>query len=139
MVGKPEISVSRYVPYEEALQMAHEVYDYIRDQEMLALMKGKPLFTISKYEGSKPAEMENQVENTATPAQEEAKPEVTAPPTPYVIQVDPWKGKTMNELSNEELKYILEKTQGKEQALAKELNVEATNEVKKRMANKSAS
>lgn len=130
MVGKPEVSVTRYVPYEEALQMAHEVYDYIRDQEMLALMKGKPLFTISKYEGNKVNEVTQQAENVVPS---------TEGPTPYVIQVDPWKGKTMAELSNEELKYILEKTRGIEQAIAKELNVEATNEVKKRMATRSAS
>lgn len=134
MAGKPEISVTRYVPYEEALQMAHEIYDYIRDQEMLAMMKGKPLFTISKYEGNKPSEMEHQAENTE-PVLEEAKQEEK----PYVIAVDPWKGKTMAELTNEELKYILEKTQGIEQPIAKELNAEAMTEVKKRMANRNAS
>lgn len=137
MVGKPEVSVTRYVPYEEALQMAHEVYDYIRDQEMLALMKGKPLFTISKYEANKITEVTQQAENTAPV--EETKTEVKAEGKPYTIQVDPWKGKTMAELSNEELKYILEKTQGIEQPIAKELNAEAMNEVKKRMANRSAS
>lgn len=130
MTGKPEVSVTRYVPYEEALQMAHEVYDYIRDQEMLALMKGKPLFTISKYEGNKTNEVAKQAE---------APPVFTEKTESYVIQVDPWKGKTMAELSNEELQYILERTQDMEQPIAKELNNEATIEVKKRMAKRSAS
>lgn len=124
MVGKPEISVSRYVPYEEALQMAHEVHDYIRDQEMLALIKGKPLFTISNFEA-------NLTQNSINNDKENNKGRTTV--DEYIIQVDPWKGKRIKDLKNEELKYILEKTRDIDNDIVKELNQEAMKEAKRRM------
>jgi len=46
MAGKPEKSVQTYIAYQDGLQMAHEVYDYIRDEETKAMVNGKPLYTI---------------------------------------------------------------------------------------------
>lgn len=50
MVGKPEKTVQTYIAFQDALQLAHEVYDYIRDEEMKALSEGKPLYTLVPYQ-----------------------------------------------------------------------------------------
>lgn len=50
MVKKSK-SVIAFVPYEEALKLAHETLDFINQAEMVAMMAGKPLYTIKpKYE-----------------------------------------------------------------------------------------
>jgi len=38
--------VETFLSYEEGLRMAHELYDYIHQAEMVAMMNGKPLYTV---------------------------------------------------------------------------------------------
>jgi len=39
-------SVQTFLSYDEALRMAHELYDYIHQAELVAMMNGKPFYTI---------------------------------------------------------------------------------------------
>jgi len=133
MIGKPEMSVTRYIPYEEALQMAHEVYDYIRDQELAALLKGKPLFTLTTYEGNQSRETESSYSNTQTFSTDTPSTSSDSS-TPYVIQGGPWKGKTFDTISNSDLLAILEKTKNPSNAAIKELHDKAIEEARKRKA-----
>jgi len=50
MAGKPEKTVQTYIAFHEGLQLAHEVYDYIRDEETKAMIAGKPLYTVMPYQ-----------------------------------------------------------------------------------------
>ena len=38
-------SVIAYLPYDETLKIAHEIVDFIKQAEITAMMKGKPLYT----------------------------------------------------------------------------------------------
>lgn len=43
---KKEKTVMSFVSYEDTLKLAHEVLDFIRQAEIVAMMNGKPLYTI---------------------------------------------------------------------------------------------
>src|SRR5699024_8181240 len=43
---KKETTVMTFLTYEDTIMMAHEVLDFIRQAELTAMMKGKPLYTI---------------------------------------------------------------------------------------------
>lgn len=45
--GPAETTATTYVHYQEAMKFAHEIYDYIRDVELMAQQEGKPLVTIT--------------------------------------------------------------------------------------------
>lgn len=123
MVGEPIKTVERYIPYEEALEMAHEVYDYIRDQEMKALINGKPLYTLTDYMDAS----NNHIESV------QLKSEFKLMNENYIVQIDPWKGVPINSISNQELKYILKKTKGIEDSAALDLHEQTMLEIRKRM------
>lgn len=126
MIGRPETTVMRVVPFGEALEMAHEVYDYIRDQELLAVLKGKPLYTISNYvkeQKQTPTPLEASVIPTDQPVNSSS----------YVITMDPWKGKRMSDLTDQELQYIIEKTKGMTVGVVVELKTHAIEEIQKRI------
>ncbi|RKL64961.1 hypothetical protein CR203_23420 [Salipaludibacillus neizhouensis] len=43
---KRQSMVETFLSYEEALKMAHELYDYIHQAELAAMLRGKPLYTV---------------------------------------------------------------------------------------------
>lgn len=43
---KKNVSVVAYIPYDEMLKIAYETIDFINHAELVAMMKGKPLYTI---------------------------------------------------------------------------------------------
>lgn len=45
MVNKEKNAVA-YIPYEDTLKIAHEVLDFISQTEIIAMLKGRPLYTI---------------------------------------------------------------------------------------------
>lgn len=71
--GKPDSNVSTYIHHIDAMKFAHEIYDYIRDVELVAQQEGKPLHTITyhshgnsqqegmamTFDGKKIADLEN--------------------------------------------------------------------------------
>lgn len=118
MIGEALKTVERYVPYEEALEMAHEVYDYIRDQEMKALINGKPLYTISEFE-------------TTSGLSDEGKHFFLG--ENQVIQMSSLESVQVGSLSHHELKHILEKTEGSMEKSILELRSRLIAEVKVRL------
>jgi hypothetical protein len=129
--GDVEKSVTRYVPQEEAIRMAREVLDYIRDQELIGQLRGKPLQTIgqSNFEESSNQNQSKTKKETMERPKEERKEKLED----YIIQVDPWKGKKISELKAEELKFIATKTKERTEGMAKELHIHALKEIKRRM------
>lgn len=62
-MANKEKTVQTYVAYEEAQKMAHEVYDYIKESELVAMIDGKPYFTLTPtYENGN--QKQNEKENT---------------------------------------------------------------------------
>ncbi|QST02335.1 hypothetical protein IMZ31_23065 (plasmid) [Pontibacillus sp. ALD_SL1] len=120
--GKSEKSVSRYIPEHEAMELAHEVYDYIRDQELIGAVKGLPLITYTPKTGSG-GQRENQKER---PPKEERK---EAPPSTYVIPINPWKGQLISSLSSDLLKGIMRKTKNRTEEVSVDLYNESLKEL----------
>lgn len=144
MIGKPEMTVVRYVPMEECYVMAHEIYDFIRDQEMLAFLRGKPLNTIMKKNKTDAikktevsvdfSEKEEYVELFDDISDEDYQRFIVS--EDYVVQSNPWIGKRIVELTNKELKYITEKTSESTHPHAIELRQASMAEIKRRVVRK---
>ncbi len=58
---KAERRVQKFISYEEGLEFAHEVTDFIRTVEMVSMINGKPLYTILPlYQSHNEQEQNNQ-------------------------------------------------------------------------------
>lgn len=141
MKNKADMTVTSYVAYKEAMKMAHEIYDFILQEEQRALLRGEPLYTIMpeydpQKERKQPASRQNPParQETAPPVRTSAPEPVPTPKDAYRISIDPWKGKTMMELTDEDLMVILRKTKGSTNEMAKEMYGHAFEEAKVRRA-----
>lgn len=115
MMGKPEKIVQTYITFNEALQMANEVYDFIRDSELKAMISGKPLYT------TMPSMSEN---NQKEYREDENKTELDE--KTFKIR------KKLENISLEELKNIYDKTKGSSLKNDKILFQYVVDEVKRR-------
>lgn len=120
MAGKPEKSVQTYIAYHEGLQMAHEVYDYIRDEETKAMVNGKPLYTIMPaFSGNSAAQ------------QTQSAP--SAPKTSSVSTKEQYQAK-IAQMTDAQLKQMYEKIKDSNSAKDAELKKMIAEEAKKRRA-----
>ena len=108
-VGPVENTVYRKVPKDEIIRMAHEVYDFIRDQELIAQLKGEPLQT-------KMAQKKTLEENDF-----------------YKVQMGDYKGRAMNDLDIKELKAIAVSTKENKTEDGKVLFNETMKELQRRV------
>ena len=131
--GAADMKVVSYVPYKEALKLAIEIHDYIMQEEQAAFLRGNPLYTVMPaFEGFK---KEGHVSDVIEPTQEVPTQEVSVGATEeaiYIISAKQWKGKTMADLSNEDLLEIIKKTKDSTNEKAKEMYEHAMAEAKKR-------
>lgn len=119
-MAKVEKTVQSYVSYEEAQKMAHEVYSYISQEEMIAMMNGKPLYTILPVRSATGTEQQEtqqqdsnyeQMETYGEPTFEES-PVETVPKPPensYIIQLGNWNGTAISQLTSVVLESIVAK------------------------------
>ena len=78
---KPNLNVEKYLSYEEGLQMAHEISDYIHQAEMRAMIAGQPLYTeMPVFHGGQQNQPESPNVPEKTAHQQEPFP---TPPEPF--------------------------------------------------------
>lgn len=117
---KVEKTVQNHVSYEEAQKMAHEVYSYISQEEMMAMINGKPLYTILPVRNAnntvqqETPQQDNTYEHMETYGEssfEENSVESvpTTPENPYIIRIGNWNGTAISQLSSEVLESIVAK------------------------------
>lgn len=113
-----EKTVQTYVAYEEAQKLAHEVYDFIKESEMMALFNGKPFYTIvPSYENGTRTQNEQPYKEESSPTQDYTAPieeEVVNSTdddmsTGYIIRIGNLKGTPINTLDTGVLEMILAK------------------------------
>lgn len=123
--GDPYITVENHVKYMEALKMAAEVYDYIRDMELINMQKGTPLYTIMYGKEGKQEE---------SPKNEKQVKDITE--NDYIIDVEgQFYGRNIRSLEDTELQWVLSKTENEKNPKAKEIYKHAVQEAKRRLSN----
>ena len=129
MAGKPEKSVQTYIAYHEGLQMAHEVYDYIRDEETKAMVNGKPLYTIMPAFSGNSAAQQTQ----SAPSAQQTQSAPSAPKTSSVSTKEQYQAK-IAQMTDAQLKQMYEKIKDSSSAKDAELKKMIAEEAKKRRA-----
>lgn len=104
-MSKKEKTVTTFVSYDEAVKMALEIYDFINQAEVAAMIAGKPLYTIVPGFNNKDNEQASQ--NQSYQNQSVANEEVED----FVIPEGKLKGKKVSELDTKALEYIVENLQ----------------------------
>lgn len=115
-----ERTVQSYVSYENAQQLAHECYDYIKASELLAQINGKPLYTLTP-------ESKKALERNSGMAYDKATPEVPdsyehsekvenveieaerADSSSYVIRIGTMAGTPISSLDTSVLEMLIQK------------------------------
>lgn len=113
-------SATKYITVQEGIMMAIESLDYIRDREMIGLVNGKPLYTLTHFE---PVSQQTPQEN------EPASKEIMIEKLPN--------GEKIQEITDLELKSLIEKVKFPDypDAVFKEV---VANEAKRRNAERKA-
>lgn len=128
--GEADLSVETWVRYIDALKMATEILDYIRDEEIKNMIQGKPLYTIMYGKNGKP--LTEAVEKPKELADKNDKREIKE--GEYIIDIEgKFNGKRMTELTDKDLQYILTQTENNNHEKAKEMYKHAVKEAKRRM------
>lgn len=120
--GNCEMSVRRQFPFDEAVQMGIEIYDFIKNHEMIQMIKGKPNTTVTTYKkpnDSKGKKHEQPKEKNVT--------------QDYIIPGGEHKGRSIKEIPDRVLKELVNKSKGSEHDLFKELYEKSVQEVKRRI------
>lgn len=117
IAGSIHESVMTYVSLPEMVSLAHEVYDYIRGEEQLAIQKGKPLHTLMYYSKKENEVIDSPFLITAKDLiEEEERLE------DFVIPLGELKGKMLGNLSNQLLRSII----------TSEVETDVVNDIKRR-------
>lgn len=129
MDGPSDVSAKHWIPYTEALKMALEVLDYIRAEEVKAMIQGKPLSTIMYGKEGKDSAVSSTKESTS----KKQKQETLAPNEPTATSSLPNEEQRMRELSHTELQKLLVQHEHAENEHMKEIYKQALREAKRRM------
>ena len=125
MDGDPYLTVENHVKYLDALKMANEIYDYIRDTELMNMQKGTPLYTIMYGKEGKKEEVvknEKQIKDITN--------------NDYIIDIEgQFYGKKIRDLKDSDLQYVLSETENTQTAKEQEIYEHAVKEAKRRMSN----
>lgn len=97
-MAQKQTTVQTYVAFEEALKLAHEVYDFIREAEMVSMMKGKPYFTIVPDRNGSEQDTKNNTQPTNYSLSDG-----------YIIKIGNLKGTPINTLDSQVLTTIVNK------------------------------
>lgn len=129
---KTDVKVQSYISYEESLKLSHELYDFIHQTELVALMKKKPLYTIlPEFKGTTNND-NSYVDDVVVHEENVDIVEPLPSNSPYVIQIGNWKGMLITDLDTSILEAVINKMNPEGSPEKLEFINEAKNELHKR-------